>query len=576
MRKRLLSLLFAATLVFALPACGETQPESSTPSIESSTPESTGSESSVSESSQVIETPTESETNQNEPGEETTQLNSPEILHGLQQSRLIGTYGERVDDQYYMLETNRIYYTLSEEDAKRYPELAKVLEEGKAQAKFSGQEGLNRLIEGFEDMKTGGNFICEMHDNDAGRVLRADTEVFSYLTTNDWYFGGAHGGYGIYGKAYDVRTGKELALSDVIKDGEKLKEYTAKRLDEDYGDIFFQDVYTTIAGYQMEQFAWSLDYFGLTLYFNQYELAPYAAGIQTVFFSYADYPELFAERFLTLPKQYVTQLDFYATYQIDVDDDGALETLELGYQAQEYDYFSDIITIDGKETSSGNWMFSADCYYVKSDQGNYLYLFAVSENDYTVLTVFDLAVGQFVTVDEENRNLYLPGWFEVDIDGDERFDCQTDCVFLNPEQFALESRLDVLSTYSGSKEYHVGLNGYPESDDTYYSVDSYFLLRTRVDVRCKLVKPDGTVIEKNAVVPAGTYFSIVMAGKDCVFGARAIGYVNSDEETYLFRAADAQSLEKDQLYYIQVDADYAWNIDGIDIFELFDGMLFAG
>ena len=144
----------------------------------------------------------------------------------------------------------------------------------------------------------------------------------------------------ITGMTFDVKTGARVTLSDVIKDAGKLKEIVAKQLDEVYGDIFYDDVYQMIDSYDPDSFTWSMDPYGITLYFNQYELAPYVAGAQMVDLTYEDYPDLLDGSYFELQEQYVLELYADEECAVDVNNDGVKEKITVKRSVDEYDYYT--------------------------------------------------------------------------------------------------------------------------------------------------------------------------------------------------------------------------------------------
>jgi hypothetical protein len=91
---------------------------------------------------------------------------------------------------------------------------------------------------------------------------------------------------------FDLNTGKELKLMDIVEDAKALKELAQKRfiaariseydLDEvDINDFFFGE------GFQLsENFAVKKD--GVYFYYNPYEAAPYALGTTEFTISFKD------------------------------------------------------------------------------------------------------------------------------------------------------------------------------------------------------------------------------------------------------------------------------------------------
>ncbi|MBQ6190794.1 MAG: DUF3298 domain-containing protein [Bacteroidaceae bacterium] len=112
--------------------------------------------------------------------------------------------------------------------------------------------------------------------------------ILSYQTNIDCYLGGAHGSYVVFYYNFDRKTGKLLNISDVVPaDKEMLvmkameeqlcKDWEAKDLadlQEKTGITMLGDLYLT------NNFLLKGD--SITFLFNQYEIAPYAAGLISV------------------------------------------------------------------------------------------------------------------------------------------------------------------------------------------------------------------------------------------------------------------------------------------------------
>lgn len=118
-------------------------------------------------------------------------------------------------------------------------------------------------------------------DNDNDSIL-------SYQTSIDCYLGGAHGNYVVNYYNFSVKTGKLLNINDIIpadkqaqvlKDMEKqlCKDWDAKdiaELQENTGITMLGDLFLT------NNFILKRD--SILFLFNQYEIAPYAAGLISV------------------------------------------------------------------------------------------------------------------------------------------------------------------------------------------------------------------------------------------------------------------------------------------------------
>ena len=124
---------------------------------------------------------------------------------------------------------------------------------------------------------------------------RLDNEIISVLQVNSTYSGGAHPNYSQHAYNLDLASSRRLTLSDVIEpDGEAvlldmvLAELKS-RFDGLEGLGLFPDyqliVQDCLLGPELTS-NWYFSDNGLVIYFNCYEIAPYAAGIIKVEFAY--------------------------------------------------------------------------------------------------------------------------------------------------------------------------------------------------------------------------------------------------------------------------------------------------
>ncbi len=129
-------------------------------------------------------------------------------------------------------------------------------------------------------------------------VRRADDKIFSYVRQNFSFTGGAHPSTAYTGYNYDPETGKVLNLQDVVTDYDGLYQAVLdalKKVNESQDNsVFFDEYEDTVKsmfyGASADDTASSEDYGltytlnwvmtddGLYIIFNQYDIAPYAAG----------------------------------------------------------------------------------------------------------------------------------------------------------------------------------------------------------------------------------------------------------------------------------------------------------
>ena len=494
---------------------------------------------------------------------------------GIYKTELSNSHFEMLNDNYYSLYATNQYFLADEKTALRYPELADALMQLKEQKEHNFDMATESLLDSQQFMIETESYPIDLTDYTECRVLRADNVLFSFIETNENYYGGAHGMYSVAGYAFDVDTGKNLSFTDIVVDETKIRDLIAEKLDEEYGDIFFDDIHTLIDQYDFNSLCWSISYFDVTLYFNPYDLGPYASGSQQVVFPFSEYADLFDEKYLSVPEQFVTQLSEYEQFCMDVNGDGKNEDIGLSSKYLEDDCLSVLISVDGKETDSDSWSYRIDTYLIKVQNKVYLYLFEHHENDYVTLKVYDFAKEDFV--ENDNANLYIPEKSNYEERDNISFCESTGPVFSNPGKVRMASRLETLSTYQGTKEYHVNESGMLVTDDDYYDVEVSFLIKTLEDIPCQIVSGEEMNTSESGTIPAGTFVKIISATEDKVFVVEAIGYApDENNDMYGFYEDDNTQYNTEEIFCIQLDEEFGNTLNGRDVWELFDGLMYAG
>lgn len=568
MKKRIISTSLVLTIALLAAACGNKAKENANAlSQNEQQTEAAWQES----EQQETEKQTAEKENAADSGEEQDE-NAP---LGIYKTELSNSHFEMLNDNYYSLYVTNQYFLADEKTALRYPKLADALMQLKEQKEHNFDMATESLLDSQQFMIETESYPIDLTDYTECRVLRADNVLFSFIETNENYYGGAHGMYSVAGYAFDVETGKNLSFTDIVVDETKIRDLIAEKLDEEYGDIFFDDIHNLIDQYDFNSLCWSISYFDVTLYFNPYDLGPYASGSQQVVFPFSEYADLFDEKYLSVPEQFVTQLSEYEQFCLDVNGDGKNEDIGLSSKYLEDDCLSVLISVDGKETDSDSWSYRIDTYLIKVQNKVYLYLFEHHENDYVTLKVYDFAKEDFV--ENDNANLYIPEKSNFEERDNISFCESTSPVFSNPGKVRMASRLETLSTYQGTKEYHVNESGMLVTDDDYYDVEVSFLIKTLEDIPCQIVSGEEMNTSESGTIPAGTFVKIISATEDKVFVVEAIGYA-PDENTdmYGFYEDDNTQYNTEEIFCIQLDEEFGNTLNGRDVWELFDGLMYAG
>lgn len=138
-------------------------------------------------------------------------------------------------------------------------------------------------------------------------IERTDPVVFSLATADSYWYGGAHPYSYQLGFNYDSKSGKPLELSDLVTDKDAFYEALRAALAEhEYKDGFFENWEDTLHQEYYQENDYHLNWIaandGIRIWFNQYDIAPYAAGPIEISMKTADYPDLIkAEYFPEAP-----------------------------------------------------------------------------------------------------------------------------------------------------------------------------------------------------------------------------------------------------------------------------------
>ncbi|HKM35151.1 MAG TPA: RsiV family protein [Lachnospiraceae bacterium] len=377
-------------------------------------------------------------------------------------------------------------------------------------------------------------------------IERSDSKVFSYIDQCYYEQGGPHGNNVFVGYNFDSQTGEKILLSDVISDNKSLTDALEKELLKIYdADIFHSD---DLSQYIMDHYflaspeeqynmQFTLGYKRITFYFSAYDLADYAEGMQEVTLVYDDYPELMDSEYCTyVPSNHAYPIFNYADNYIDVNADGVMETISVsGAEDDEwYGYNTVTVGVNGQEVTQDAYTYYLLPYYVKINENSYVYVQLSAENDYHTFMVFDITSDMPVYVGTSNG--YLRG-------------------FSNPNRFCIAEKVDILSTYSGMRIFHVGDNGMPVCDSSEYAVASSTQLTSTVELEGELLDSvTGEVIGTNKF-PIGTCFRIIA----------------TDNASYIKMKTDDGRIVK-----FPITVDSPQTINGMDAYDCFETLWYAG
>lgn len=510
-------------------------------------------------------TPSSNDTGEPEPSAGTTEGNggeaeppAPEGVELLDVLSLTDWSWEYSDDGTLLYEASWEALALADESALAFPELSAKLdalsaEKAKAmaeQASSMGDAAQLQLEEG------GSDYFHEYTSTSAYSVLRADELVMSVREDVSDYAGGMHPLYGVLGLNLNASTGEELSLNDVVLDVDALREKVEAQVLAQYEGLLFDDAADTLSTADSLS-NWTVDYQGITFYFNPYELAPFSEGVlqTTVWFDEA--PEIFSERLLEAPEGgYVMDLPVNGQVAVDLDpDDGERDCITASFiPVDDWGARGLFVQMNGGDFGDMDCMgYEFDSYLVRQNgEGewrNWLYVEATSDNDYRSLYVYRLDGGSLESV-SVSHGVGLHGVLDESYG---EYGGYFTALLGDPSGFVLDTRLDVLSTQSGYRTYYVDFaSGAPVTDDEAYALSGTYLpLVSKAPIEVTMLSSG-----EAAVLDPGTEFE----------------FLRTDNETYVdMQLADGAECR------IEVDlSGYPATINGMPDYDVFEELYYAG
>ena len=353
--------------------------------------------------------------------EEKEVVQSPEILS------LKQTYFTRYEwkDAVWLLYSRYSNVTMRE-GAEQYPEMDRVLSERVGMQTRSVEDEADNILSFITEMgMLDGNledFETQVSTSNV-QVRRADNVVLSYVTDSYANYGFIEDFRSMWGGNYDVQTGKELLLTDVILHMEEIPGIVLKELNnhiwagDSYSKKMVEDYFNNTP---IDSIRWTLDYNGVTFYFGTDDFTEMASGGKSATVSFAEYPELFAKKYMNVPKAYMVRLPLDYSFFTNLDSDETLEELNCTGLFNEkdrfYTQFGIYTDLDGSYHYEDLFAYDFQPYYVKTEDGNhYIYLFC-EENEIgnhvpgqMTLVVFNVNGGVLTKVGDMNiAPAYIP------------------------------------------------------------------------------------------------------------------------------------------------------------------------
>lgn len=471
---------------------------------------------------------------------------------------------------------------VAEESKDAYPELYKTLNEDSITSLNAASSDADGVIaqaqeDASNSKKDNRPFIGPYSDYLRVSVRRADSKVLSYCTDYSGFTGGAHGMYGRSGYTYDVRTGKKLSITDVVKLTEDdlipvLKEKLLALNDEDVYDDLDENLknykldseteYDDEAGGFTFGYKWYLDNDGMHFYFGPYEIAPYAAGDFDVVIAYDELPGDVNEEYLPDENAgYIVNCDIPMTGSTwdDKSDTSLHFVYETDESEEDYDngYECTALTLkkgDKSATAEEEYFtYNYDKNFLKQykvvtkDGKEYIYVCALSYNDYTDVMVFDI----------NDNDIKLAGVFTCHLVYDTSDpDYYGEFIPTDPENMYFGQVGNLFGTYTCYGRHVVGDDGMPEPADSVYKI-SWGSEEAKSLKSINVTMLDDKYNEQGEeTIDAGEHFLPIRTDNSSFVDCR---------------------LDDGRLVRLKITkTDYPVQIDGEDVDDLFEGLVYAG
>lgn len=312
------------------------------------------------------------------------------------------------------------------EGAEQYSEIDRVLSDTAGMQTRSMEDEADNILSFITDMGMLDGDLADFEtqvSTSNAQVRRADSVVLSYVTDSYADYGLIEDFRGMWGSNYDVQTGKELLLSDVILDMEEVPGIVCKELNsylwagEDYPEKVVEDYFKNTPE---DGISWSLDYNGVTFYFGYDDFTEMSSVGKAATISFAVHPEMFNKKYMNVPEAYMVRLPLDYSFFTDLDSDGTLEEVNCTGLFNEtdrfYTQFGVYTDLEGSYQYEELFAYEYQPYYVKTADGNhYIYLFC-EENEIgnhvpgqMMLVVYNVNGGVITRVGDMNiAPAYIP------------------------------------------------------------------------------------------------------------------------------------------------------------------------
>lgn len=466
----------------------------------------------------------------------------------------------------YVLECRYQTIRLDDASAKAYPALQEALKAYSDKELKEQKERVESVKNDPDVDKIIKNSGTHLYDNTTIKIYRADQDAFSFLKSSSSFLGGPHPNYVTTFASFDPKTGKEIALTDVIKSKKDLMERVKKDLKTKYPDVEFTDLDKSLKEYEEEKdvkINWGLSPFGITILFNAYDLAPHAYGAQSTALHFDKDKDFFTGKYKKPEGGLVLPMSAGGSAKMDLEGTGTPATFTVkGTYDQENEHYTGLTVSCNEKSYELKDNIFVD-YYVKGihtkDNRSYIYVFTRGYSDYPELLVFEVKDGN---VDYKgSASLSEPGRYIPDDKGEFiTFVTETESKtkvdtypIMDPDKLVLAQRVDAMSTYTISRNYKINDKGIPETADEFGTTMDDITLTVKEDIQGKNVDIEKNELKDDVTIKKGEKITI---------------YRTNGKDTVIFKTGSGA--------YVALKYEAENKFNGKPFEDTFDGLLFAG
>lgn len=414
-------------------------------------------------------------------------------------------YYENVQDDKLLCRVEYPVLKLGSDDSLKYPSLSNALNGINNSFIQNGQSVYSRLSAAALKSYLADSIGFVQYTRTTSVVLpRCDSRVVSILYRSEECSGGEMPDVSYSCTNRVTVTGRQLDIRDVVTDLPQLRNIIEEELPAKYPDTELYDLTSSLNRYMEDptQFVWTVDYQGISLYFNPYELADASAGVLSLSLRYDSYPELLVQDYAELPNSYSVPFADGQCLNFDLDSNGENDRISVYDTYNDKLGYSDVLTIsiNGSETSTKTGLRGYECYVIHAGLGrNYLLINGENLSNYGYVNVFRI---------DRTGAVFVGGLYDTSLQSAGKSGyCEGKPMLTNPDSFILGSKCTLIREQPGVKTYHIGADGMPVSNEEYYLLDPTVFITSKNEISTLSIDPKTGSGNQGALkIPAKTEF----------------------------------------------------------------------